>query len=385
MPATLSRRRFLETAGIGLALGVACRPDHRTSGWRPPFYRPTRHPAGVEVAQSRVIRVACGLRPFRPAGFVVRAEPLGTKLLVHNYGHGGAGVTLSWGTAELALELAPPTGTGSRSAVVGCGAVGLATAVLLQRRGAAVTIYARELPPAVTSNLAGAHFSPFGVCDHEARTPAFQRDLDRATRLSYRHFQNLVGPRYGVRWIDEYQLSHDPPDLTRDVPWAPGLTVLAPGSHPFNAPYVTRSSSLLIEPATYLATLLRDFQLAGGRVVVGELGGRAALAALLEPVIFNCSGLGAATLVGDEELLPVRGQLVVLVPQPEVDYLVLADRMRYMFPRSDGIVLGGTFERGVASLEPDPATTARILAGHQELFGGAAGPAESRALSRRPA
>ena len=55
-----------------------------------------------------MIRTVAGLRPYRAAGFVVRAEALGDKRLVHNYGHGGAGITLSWGTSKLATELGLP-------------------------------------------------------------------------------------------------------------------------------------------------------------------------------------------------------------------------------------------------------------------------------------
>jgi D-amino-acid oxidase len=67
-----------------------------------------------------------------------------------------------------------------------------------------------------------------------------------------------------------------------------------------------------------------------------------------EPVIISCTGLGAAELFGDPELQPVKGQLTVLLPQPEIDYAVLAGHL-YMFARSDGIQLGGTHERGVAT------------------------------------
>jgi D-amino-acid oxidase len=42
----------------------------------------------------------------------------------------------------------------------------------------------------------------------------------------------------------------------------------------------------------------------------------------------------------------------------------------YMFPRQDGILLGGTFERGATHLTADDATTARIVAGHQHMFAG---------------
>jgi hypothetical protein len=100
----------------------------------------------VFVSRERVIRTDVGLRPFRPSGFLVRAELLGDKLLVHNYGHGGAGVTLSWGTAHLALEEVTKSGRKGPAAVLGCGAVGLAAARLLQSRGFEVTIYAKESP-----------------------------------------------------------------------------------------------------------------------------------------------------------------------------------------------------------------------------------------------
>jgi D-amino-acid oxidase len=48
--------------------------------------------------------VVTGLRPDRPA-VRVEAEPLGSGLCVHNYGHGGNGVSLSWGCAREAAEL----------------------------------------------------------------------------------------------------------------------------------------------------------------------------------------------------------------------------------------------------------------------------------------
>lgn len=83
----------------------------------------------------------------------------------------------------------------------------------------------------------------------------------------------------------------------------------------------------------------------------------------------NCTGLGARELFGDQELTPVKGQLTVLLPQPEVDYAVVTEEL-YMFPRRDGIILGGTHERGVETLEPDLEAEKRILAGHRAIFEG---------------
>ena len=61
----------------------------------------------------------------------------------------------------------------------------------------------------------------------------------------------------------------------------------------------------------------------------------------------------------------------MLLPQPEVSYAVEASSessVLYMFPRRDGILLGGTFERDVWTLEPDMAAEQRILEGQRAIF-----------------
>src|SRR5690606_34132968 len=151
---SVSRRTFGLVAGAGLLSACA-------SGRVAPRHGIVVPP--VRVAADRVTRVVVGLRPFRPQGYAVGSEDIGGKRLVHNYGHGGAGITLSWGTAHEAVEIGHEAGRAH--AVIGCGAVGLATARLLQRRGAAVTIYAKDLPPDTTSNIAGGHWWPTTVFD----------------------------------------------------------------------------------------------------------------------------------------------------------------------------------------------------------------------------
>ena len=204
----LDRRRWLKLAGGALAGGMAAACASPRGGlWLP---APPRSPVRpVRVSRDRIIRAVAGLRPYRAEGFVVRAERLGSKLLVHNYGHGGGGVTLSWGTADMAAELVIDSGREGDVAVLGAGAVGLATARLLQRRGRTVTIYTRDLPPNTTSNMAGAQWSPSTVSDN--LDGPFGDQFERAARLAYRHFQNLVGPDYGVRWIDNYFVGEERP------------------------------------------------------------------------------------------------------------------------------------------------------------------------------
>jgi D-amino-acid oxidase len=365
----VDRRAFLRIAGgaAGLVVASACAP-------RPLVVDPVRARrrfARVIVSPNRVIRTIAGLRPYRASGFVVRGERLGDKLLVHDYGHGGGGVTLSWGTARLAVdELSGWTGRADRCGVVGCGAVGLATARLLQRRGAAVTIYAKDIPPNTTSNIAGAQWGPFSVFERGKTTAAFDEQFARAARLAWRMFQELPGSTYGIRWIENYSAGDTPNEAPLESPFYVDGVDLRPDEHPFPARYVRRFTTMLIEPPIYLTAIVRDFLVAGGRLVVRELSSREEMMGLDEPVVFNCTGLGAKALFADEELTPVKGQLTFLLPQPEVDYITLLDGPLYMFPRHDGILLGGTFDRGNWSLEPDLEVEKRILDGHRRFFEG---------------
>ena len=369
MNTLINRRGFLGGAAVSGAL-LALRPALA--------FDTKRHFAPVKVARNRVIREVVGLRPYRPSGFVVDAQRFGNKLLVHNYGHGGGGVTLSWGTASLAVDMARDFLIAHKSArpthfaVLGCGASGLSTARLLQRRfqngPGTVTIYAKDLPPDTTSNIAGALWGPTSV--FETTTPKFTEQFRIACRISNRAFQLLVGTEYGVRWIETFELSNHELSLQSELPGGndlyPQIETHRDPANYFGFPFVRQYSTMLIEPSIYLSALLRDFYIAGGRVVVKEFRNKQELARLREPVIFNCTGLGSRALFGDEELSPVRGQLEILLPQPEIDYCYLSSG--YMFPRRDGIVLGGTWDHDDWSLTPDPEQATDILEAHTEIM-----------------
>jgi len=258
--------------------------------------------------------------------------------------------------------------------VLGCGVSGLSTARLLQRRfqngPGTVTIYAKDLPPDTTSNIAGASWSPTSV--FETTTPKFNEQFRQACRISNRAFQLLVGPEYGVRWIDTFELIRHEAALGRELPGGndlyPQLEIHRDPENYFGFPFARQYSTMLIEPSIYLSALLRDFYIAGGRVVVKEFRNRQELARLREPVIFNCTGLGSRALFNDEELTPVRGQLEILLPQPEIDYCYLSSG--YMFPRRDGIILGGTWDHDDWSLTPNPEQATEILEAHIEIMKG---------------
>ena len=375
----LSRREAMRAIGLltgGVALNSACtrRVSPYVSAAGKSAAQGGRRLAPVNVAPDRVIRTVVGLRPFRPSGFVVRAEPLGDKLLVHNYGHGGGGMTLSWGTARLAADLVAESGRSGSAAVVGCGVVGLSTARTLQRRGFDVTIYAKDMPPETTSNISGASWFPSHVIDEARRTSAWDSQFEKAARFAHRAYQLLVGDEYGVHWREQYALSdHDDDDGSESWDYSmlhdlfPASRELKRTENPFPAKHAYVESTMFIEPSVYLNTLLRDFYVAGGKVRRVAFAEPRQLAGLSEAIVVNCTGLGSRELFSDSELLPIKGQLTALLPQPEVDYAMVSGGL-YMFPRRDGIMLGGTFERGVETLEPNPEASQRILAGHQRIF-----------------
>lgn len=360
----LHRRAFLGSAASALAL-----PGCVTTNAVSPNAASPAAPRGclpaVNVAPDRVIRTIAGLRPYRASGFVVRAEALGDKRLVHNYGHGGAGITLCWGTSKLAVELGLQGHRGP-VAVIGAGAVGLTTARLVQEAGFPVTIYAKALPPDTTSNIAGGQWSPFGHYRDSAVTPAWRAQLEAALDYSWRRFQIMVGEESGVRWLTTYAESGGEGEPDR---YHPAARRLGRDEHPFPADNIIAFDTMYVETGRFLFQLQRDIQIAGGAIRVREFHTPADLASLPETLVFNCTGLGAHGLFGDTELTPIRGQLAVLLPQPEIRY-AFTGSAGYMFPRADGIILGGTFERDVWDAVTEPETIARIVDRHRRLFSG---------------
>jgi D-amino-acid oxidase len=243
----MQRRTFLTTGGmaaIGFGLsGCATNPKPSPAAKRPPV-----NLVPVNASWDRIIRTTVGLRPHRDAGFVLKTDKLDDKLLVHNYGHGGAGMSLAWGTGLMAAEFATEH-PARQAAVIGCGSVGLTCARQLQRRGFDVTIYAMSVPPYVTSNMSLAGFTPAsGLVDTERRTPQWDAQYRRAADISYRQLQLLAGPHYGVSWLDNYSLVNELPQPRATSPERPNLNdgllvaeeVLQPGEHPFPTKYALR-------------------------------------------------------------------------------------------------------------------------------------------------
>jgi len=383
----MDRRTLLKTGSAALVAlsvgGCATSRAARQISTSPADARSSIRLPLVEASWDRVIRTTVGLRPHRDSGFVLRAEKLDEKLLVHNYGHGGSGMSLSWGTGQMAAEAATERDQ-RRAAVIGCGVVGLTSARQLQRRGFDVTIYAMSVPPDTTSNMSLAGFTPTsGLIENARRTTEWTEQLRRAARIAYRQLQLLAGPYYGVSWISNYNLTDEPeegPPETGDLLPAElrtGGVRFGPGEHPFPTKYAFRRPVIRIEPSIYLDALVRDFLSFGGRIVIRKFDTPRDLMSLAQPIIINCTGLGSRTLFADDEIIPLKGQLTHFVPQPEINYQTASDTRNaalrgnigiHMMPRTDGIALGGTSERGLWTLEPNEQARQEIVDQHIQLF-----------------
>lgn len=245
--------------------------------------------------------------------------------------------------------------------IVGCGVSGLTTALVLQRAGYAVRIHTREMPADTTSAVAAAIWFPYKTGPMEAVNHWSRQTYDALERLS-------TNPDTGVSMVDFTEFV---PNL--EAAW--WLSALPEGAwRPARPDEVPAGQSMgfvmrvpMVETPIYLPYLLQTFQDAGGEIVPGEVRRLDDLLSDGSRVI-NCTGLGAKELVGDSSLYPIRGQLLRIAAQPGIPYMS-ADEVpgaepfeaTYVFPRKDGIILGGTAVKGEASLEWDEVLGNRIL------------------------
>lgn len=244
----------------------------------------------------------------------------------------------------------------AEAVVIGCGVIGLSTAIRLREAGLDARIVTAAPPEETTSAVAAAIWYPYRAYP--------ERDVLRWGRHTFEVLQTLASaPETGVRMREGLELRRaqaGQPWWAEAVPGVRRCTAeeLPPGyreGHAFAVP--------VVEMPVYLRYLRDRFAATGGtvqrRVVsqVDELADEA-------PVVVNCAGLGARGLVGDDSMAPIRGQ-VVRVRNPGLDRFLLdeddPEGVTYIVPRSQDCVLGGTADEGDWDTEPDPRTAAAIL------------------------
>jgi glycine/D-amino acid oxidase-like deaminating enzyme len=312
--------------------------------------------APIRAHKDRIFDITVCLRPFRAQGPRLETEMLGDTLVVHNYGHGGSGWSLSWGSGAIAVQKALATSP-RQIAVIGCGALGLTSAILAQRAGVQVTIYCKELVQQARSARATGSWTPDSrIALTQDAGPQFGVLWEQMARTSWKTYRSYLGLAGNpVQFADRYNLSdipfaqaHEKAEALNTMGFASYMDriaditahpqVLPPGANPFPVPYVRRSTGLQFNIHDYAHQLLNDFRLAGGVIVMREFHAPGEFTQLKEKVVINCTGYGARVLWKDESIVPVRGQIGWLLPQPEVNY-GLYYRDVSVVSRTDGIVV----------------------------------------------
>lgn len=240
--------------------------------------------------------------------------------------------------------------------VLGGGVSGLSAGIRLLQAGHTVTIWARDLSPHTTSNVAAAVWYPYKAYPEE-------RVLGWAAATFGVFSQLEAEPSAGVMLREGIELF---PYAAPDPWWKPAVphfrhadvSELPPG---YADGYVFEAHVVAMDK--YLPFLMRRFTELGGQIeqrTVATLDE----AFQHDSLVVNCVGFHARELVGDQSMLAIRGQ-VVRVAQVGLTRFVLDDHgqddIAYIVPRGDDIILGGVAQEGREGMAVDPETAVAIV------------------------
>jgi len=247
--------------------------------------------------------------------------------------------------------------SGMSVVVVGAGVIGLTTAVVLAEAGFGVSVLTRDLPAVTTSAAAGAMWGPYLV-EPRDRVQAWAAD-------SLRAFTGLAGMAgTGVRMvpgIEASRIASAPPEF---LAMLDGVRVCGQGELPDGFVIGWHYTVPLIDMDAYLSYLCERLEAAGGNLHQRSVTGLDE-AARLAPVVVNATGLGARVLAGDDQLTPIRGQLVI-VDNPGITEFFTEDTgwsadLLHIYPHGGRLVLGGVAQDGSWDMQPDASTARAII------------------------
>ncbi len=239
----------------------------------------------------------------------------------------------------------------SEVTVIGAGVSGLSSALNLQLAGFDVRILTRDRPGATASSAAGAVWSGGSVSGRSRRwaDDSLSHFLTLAKRadsgVGLRRMRQVFPLQVGDPWFKDrlpFFAKMPPEELPSDGQdgWIMDLPIVA--------------------PPRYLQNLQDQFLGAGGELEVCEVESLDALEAESR-LLVNCAGAWAKYVTPDPEVFPIRGQtLLVDAPQIRDGYMRASDDT-YLFPRDDGLLLGGIYQYDSWHPEADAEQTRDIL------------------------
>lgn len=333
-------------------------------------------------------KITC-IRAHRERIFYVALKNYQDKLIFHNYGHGGAGWTFLFGCVHESIrqfeqEVAHDAALKNKPiTVLGAGCYGLLTAIILARKGYNIRVVAAEVDAIPSYKAAGFFFPRPRKCSTmQERAEFLARGME-----SYRAYQQIVQGTHlflfqGAKLLPAYfGLAIDPefgPYIQQGLMAAPEKVRIDFGNGKNYE--VMEYRTIFIDSFVLMQELHRnisELRIAITKAFIDDFRD------IPESVIFNCTGLGAKKLTGDNRIIPVQGHLIMLKNQPpleQLQYMVNVkvtmvdkqgksrDELIYYAPKESGIV-GITFLRGENSLEANPHEFDRLLQRCKDFFG----------------
>ena len=226
--------------------------------------------------------------------------------------------------------------------ILGCGISGLSCAIKLKEQGfERVRIIARDFPPNTTSDVAGGLWFPYKA-----------EPIHRILGWSKATFQELKRlraqyPEAGITTTEFHQYFRKPID--QEAWWASAVETyrkLTPSEIPNGFLGGYYAEVFVAEPQIHLPFLMRYFESLGGTIELGSVQSMNEITAE-HRIIVNCTGIDSKRLLDDNEVFPIRGQ-VIRVKNPGIRRSITietneeySENATYTIARSEDVILGG--------------------------------------------
>jgi hypothetical protein len=322
-----------------------------------------------DISQENIIGTNAGIRPFRKTGVRIEAEHIQDKLIIHNYGYGGSGLTLCFGGSKEVLSLLSQQIIPVKTvAILGAGAIGLAVAYDLLEHGYEVHLYSDNWSPNLTSNVAAGIWTPlkFPRDLPEQKQHFHQRLLDASKERFFKSIDSSSPEFAGIKLIPYYfffKQEKPEPDKKEDkvvVHFDNGLVKNG-----------KRYYEIGIEGKVFIENLFEKVKDKGAHLHQIHFETIEDILKLNEPIIINCTSFGSVKLFQDTDFILARGQIIYLKPQEGIDYFIFdevpnqSDASSYYFfslyPWNDRLILNGVYEFGEEEAITTPAVIDRLL------------------------
>ena len=335
-------------------------------------------------------KVTC-IRPGREGFFHIAVEKKRTQLIIHDYGHGGSGWTLVFGSVNRAIRLFEAALRqytefhGKPIRVLGAGAHGQLAAILLQKKGYKVRLTASSFAD-LTSHKGAGIFAPGPVELSAEERKVFEEVLVE----SYEVWKTVVAGTHSFLrkggaamplYLGEGTDSGLQSLVLRGLIPAPEQVQVSFGNgkrHPF-----TKIHSIFMDTRMIMEQMEQTCHALG---IPREEKQIQHFSDFSEFIVFDCAGVGGGALNQDSKVVPVQGHLLTLQDQPveQLRYMVYAkihtnkpvvddfghpvEDYVYFTPKGGGTV-GGSYIKGEGRLTTNQAQFQRILERSQAFFG----------------